>query len=179
MKLAWGQKVNTQFAVSVIALCNRLGIDEPSWLMACMAFETGETFSPSIRNGAGSGAIGLIQFMPSTATALGTSVEALATMTAIDQLVYVERYFQYQKGKLHSLGDVYGAILWPGMIGKPDSFVLFDKFNSDHPLRYAQNKGLDFNDDGLITRGEVTTKIKAKLDKGMTLSKDIPYETFV
>lgn len=41
--------------------------------MAAMAFESGETFSPSIKNAAGSGAVGLIQFMPSTAKALGTS----------------------------------------------------------------------------------------------------------
>lgn len=173
MLLAWGARVPTAFATSVIHTCNRLGINEPSWLMACMAFETGETFSPSVRNAAGSGAIGLIQFMPSTAAALGTTVEALATMTATDQLVYVERYFQYLKGKLHSLGDVYGAILWPGMIGKPDSYVLFRQDDKDHPARYMQNRGLDFNKDGLVSRGEVTTLVKAKLTKGMTLARDI------
>lgn len=176
MKLAWGQKVSTQFAVSTMALCNRLGINDPSWLMACMAFETGETFSPTIRNAAGSGAIGLIQFMPSTATALGTTMEALAIMTATDQLAYVERYFNYLKGKLHNLGDVYGAILWPGMIGKSDNYVLFDRADKNHPARYVQNKGLDFNKDGLVTRGEVTTKVQAKLDKGMALARDFPDE---
>ena len=38
--------------------------------MAVMSFETGGTFDPGIRNAAGSGATGLIQFMPSTAAGL-------------------------------------------------------------------------------------------------------------
>ena len=176
MMLAWGQKVSTSFGLSTIHMCNRLGINDPSWMMACMAFETGETFSPSIRNAAGSGAIGLIQFMPGTATALGTTVEALAIMTPETQLTYVERFFQWQRNKLHSLGDVYGAILWPGMIGKPDSYVLFDQKDQAHPARYAQNKGLDYNHDGVITRGECIAMVQKKLDKGMTLARDFPEE---
>lgn len=44
-------------------------------------------------NAPGSGAIGLIQFMPSTAKGLGTSTSALKQMTAVDQLAYVEKYF--------------------------------------------------------------------------------------
>jgi hypothetical protein len=58
--------------------------------MAAMAFETGETFSPSIKNKA-SGATGLIQFMRSTAKGSGTTTAALAEMTAVDQLDFVEK----------------------------------------------------------------------------------------
>ena len=47
-------------------MAGRLGISEAD-LMAVMSFETGGTFNPNIRNAAGSGATGLIQFMPSTA----------------------------------------------------------------------------------------------------------------
>ena len=39
----------------------------PGSLLAVMRFETGGTFDPAERNRAGSGATGLIQFMPSTA----------------------------------------------------------------------------------------------------------------
>ena len=52
-------------------MAGRLGISEAD-LMAVMSFETGGTFNPGIRNAAGSGATGLIQFMPSTAAGLGT-----------------------------------------------------------------------------------------------------------
>jgi hypothetical protein len=174
MNLAWGVKVSLQFATSTVQMCNRLGIDDPSWLMACMAFETGETFSPSVRNAAGSGAVGLIQFMPQTAAALGTSIQRLSQMTAEEQLQYVELYFRPRAGRLKSLGDVYGAILWPSMIGKPDTFIVFDKADQHHPKLYIQNHGLDFNNDGQITRSEIISRVQAKLDKGMTLSITIP-----
>lgn len=66
--LCWGKKVSAPFRVRIVEIGHNLGVD-PDFLMACMAFESGGTFSPSIKNAAGSGAIGLIQFMPSTAQA--------------------------------------------------------------------------------------------------------------
>ena len=66
MKLAWGKKVDSTFRDKVFAICDGFKWNRAthaSWLMSCMAFESGETFSPSVRNAAGSGATGLIQFM--------------------------------------------------------------------------------------------------------------------
>ncbi|AXB30838.1 hypothetical protein DSB67_04295 [Vibrio campbellii] len=83
--IAWGAKVSPEFKHKVLLVCKELGIN-PDFLMACMAFETGETFSPKIKNAAGSGATGLIQFMPATAKGLGTTTEKLAQMTAVKQL---------------------------------------------------------------------------------------------
>lgn len=165
--LAWGAKVSPTFRTNVAALCRRVCIEDPSWLMACMAFETGEAFSSTVRNGAGSGAVGLIQFMPSTAAALGTSIEDLATQTPEAQLTFVELYFKPWAGRLHGLGDVYGAILWPGMIGKPDTAVIFEKDDPKRPKLYLQNKGLDLNADGHITKAEIVTKVQGKLVRGM------------
>jgi hypothetical protein len=167
MPLAWGAKVSPLFRSLVIGTARRLSIPDPSWLMACMAFETGESFSPSIRNAAGSGAVGLIQFMPQTAAKEGTSVEKLAAMSAESQLQVVESYFKPWAGKLHSLGDVYGAILWPGMIGQPDTAVIFDKADPSHPKQYLQNKGLDTNADGKITKAEIVARVQAKLVRGL------------
>lgn len=166
MKLAWGAKVSPLFRSKTIAISNGLGVN-PSFLMAAMAFESGETFSPSIRNAAGSGAVGLIQFMPSTAAALGTSTEALAAMTAEEQLSFVAQYFSPWAGRLHSLGDVYGAILWPGMIGKPDGAVIFDRADAHHPKLYLQNRGLDLNRDGKITKSEIVARVQHELDRGL------------
>lgn len=168
MMLAWGAKVSPSFATAVVQMTGRLMIEDPSWLMTCMAFETGEQFSPSVRNGAGSGAVGLIQFMPSTAGVLGTSTEELAAMTAITQLSYVEAYFRPRTGRLHDLGDVYGAILWPGMIGKTDAYPLFKEHDPVKPKLYLQNKGLDVNHDGVVTRGEVCSRINATHARGLS-----------
>jgi hypothetical protein len=79
----------------------------------------------------------------------------------------VEKYFIEAKGKLKTLEDVYMAILWPAAIGKPLSFVLFDKNDAAHPKRYIQNAGLDFNKDGLITKAEAANKIQRKLSEGL------------
>lgn len=165
-RLAWGRKVSPEFRKRVFEISADLGIN-PDYLMACMAFESAETFSPGIKNAAGSGATGLIQFMPSTAKGLGTTTAALAAMTALQQLEYVRKYFLPYRGRLKTLGDVYMAILWPAGIGKPDNWALWDK--SKKPTTYRQNAGLDINKDGAITKAEATAKVKAKLEKGLML----------
>lgn len=164
--LAWGAKVSPQFRSNVLAISGRLVVDA-SDMMACMAFESGETFSPSIRNAAGSGAVGLIQFMPSTCASMGLTVDQMAALTAEQQLTFVERYFRPWSGRMHTLGDIYGAILWPGMIGKPDSAVIFDQADPNHPKLYVQNKGLDFNKDGKITKAEIVARVQKERDRGL------------
>ncbi|MGD8595306.1 MAG: transglycosylase SLT domain-containing protein [Gammaproteobacteria bacterium] len=161
-QVAWGAKVSTAFKNKVVQISNELGIT-PDFLMACMAFETGETFSPSIKNAAGSGATGLIQFMPRTAKALGTTVESLSSMTDVQQLDYVKKYFLPQKGKLKTLEDVYLAILYPAAIGTDVDSTLFEKGT----VAYKQNVGFDKNKDGIITPAEVAVKVRAKYEKGL------------
>jgi hypothetical protein len=163
-RLAWGSKVSPVFRERVRWIAENLGCP-PNSLMACMAWESGETFRADIKNAAGSGATGLIQFMPSTARALGTTTAALAKMTPEDQLNYVYKYFQPYAGRLHNLGDVYMAILWPKGVEKPDNYVLFDK--KKMPTTFRQNAGLDVNKDGLVTRAECLVKVNQKLAKGL------------
>jgi len=161
--LAWGRKVSQAFRDRLFEICQILGV-EPDYLMACMAFESAETFSPSIKNAAGSGATGLIQFMPNTARGLGTTTAALAALTAEQQLEWVLAYFMPYKGRLKTLADVYMAILWPAGIGKPDGWTLWDK--DSRPTTYRQNAGLDLNKDGKITKSEAAAKVLAKLERG-------------
>ncbi|MDW4496424.1 peptidoglycan-binding protein [Sulfitobacter sp. D35] len=167
-KLAFGavtrKKHGQAFNEKVIAIANRLRCD-PNHLMAVMAFETGESFSPAQKNAAGSGATGLIQFMPATARDLGTSTSLLAKMSAIAQLDIVERYLKRNSRghPLVSLPDVYMTVLLPAAVGKLDSHVLFSK-----PSRaYEQNKGLDKNRNGRITKAEAAGKVQDKLVLGM------------
>lgn len=165
-KLAWGARVSPEFRGKVRKIAANLATD-PNFLMGAMAFESGRTFSPCIYNAAGSGAVGLIQFMPSTAEALGTSTDALAAMTAEAQLDYVEKYFSGRKGQLQTLEDVYMAVLWPKAIGKPNDYVLFDKADPLHPKRYIQNAGLDFNHDGRVTKDEAASAVRHTLEIGL------------
>lgn len=141
-----------EFIDQVQIVSERLGMN-PNDLLGIMAFETGGSFSPSIPNAAGSGATGLIQFMPSTARGLGTTTEALAGMTRAEQMRYVEAYFRPFAGRLNNFGDAYMAVLWPAAVGKSDDYVLFSGGKA-----YEQNAGLDLNGDGVITRGEAVAK---------------------
>lgn len=159
--LAWGAKVSEQFREALFEVAEALGVD-PDYLMACIAFETAETFRPDIRNAAGSGAVGLIQFMPATAQGLGTSTEALARMAAVEQLDYVRMYFKPYAGRLRTLSDVYMAILWPRAVGQPEDYVLFVQPSK----AYAQNAGLDIDKDGRITKAEAASLVQARLERG-------------
>lgn len=164
--VAWSAKVSELFVERVIWIAQALGMpdDGPDNVMACMAWESGETFRSDIVNGAGSGAVGLIQFMPATAKGLGTSTDALKKMTPEDQLNYVYKYFSPYKGRLKTLSDLYSAIIWPAAVGKAEDFVLWDQ--AGKPTTYFQNKGLDINKDGKITKAECTAKVTEKLVKG-------------
>lgn len=156
--LAWGARVSPEFRAKVRAISGRLGC-APDDLMSCMAWESGRTFSASEKNLAGSGAIGLIQFMPSTAASLGTTTAALALLTPEAQLDWVEKYFEPYKGKLSTLADLYMAILWPAGVGQPLSYVLWDQ--NTRPVTYRENAGLDVNHDGIITKAECSVKLYA------------------
>jgi hypothetical protein len=158
-QIAWGARVSAPFKAKLIQIAQNMGVD-PNYLISAMAFETGETFSPSIRNR--SGATGLIQFTPATAIELGAATDDLAAMSAADQMDYVEKYFYPYRNMLETLEDVYMAILWPAAIGKPNSWVLF---SSPSP-QYDRNSGLDTDKDGNVTKAEAAAMVRAKLRKG-------------
>lgn len=163
--LVWGARVTQEFRVRVREIAGNLNID-PSWLMAVMGFETGYTFSSSIKN-PGSSATGLIQFVSSTAKSLGTTTTALARMTPVQQLDYVEKYFNQYKGRINNIGDCYMAVFWPAAIGKPDSYVIATSPSSV----YNANSGLDVNRDGVIVRGEAISRVNDSLRRGMQYAK--------
>jgi hypothetical protein len=164
-RVGWGQKFSapalTRLAQMVKDLrCEPVSI---STFMGCMAWETGRSLSPAEKNKI-SGATGLIQFMEPTAKGLGTSQAALAKMSVLEQLEYVYLHFKPFAGKLKNDGDVYMTILLPRAVGKADDYVLWDK--SNYPTAFSQNKGLDLNDDGLITRTECMHKVRNLIVEG-------------
>jgi hypothetical protein len=166
-QLIWSAKVSKEFVLKVQDIAKKLQMptEGANWLMACMAFETGETFSPTIKNGAGAPYYGLIQFGKAAATDCGTTVEALLKMTAEEQLDYVYKFFKPYTGKLKTLSDVYSRIIWPVAVGKPEDYVIFD--NKVRPTAYVQNKGLDIDRDGKITKAECAAKVQEKYVRGL------------
>lgn len=143
----------TIFENAMTAMCSRLGL-AADHMMAVIYKETGGTFSPKAYNANG-GATGLIQFMPSTAAWLGTSTAALRSMTATQQLVWVEKYFSKLgvAGKLKDFTDVYLAVFFPAAIGKPETWVLQSSDLSPYKIA-TSNPGIDLNKDQKITVAE-------------------------
>lgn len=145
------------FLNKVVSISNQLGIN-PNWLMFVMYWESG--LNPAIRNKY-SGATGLIQFMPATATALGTSVSALANMSNVEQLDYVHKYYRPYAGRMNNLYDVYLVTFFPAALGKADNWVL--QTSSLSPRIIAeQNPAIDLNKDKQITVGEFKRYVDLK-----------------
>lgn len=132
------------------------------WLTTVISFESGGSFSPSKLNLAGSGAFGLIQFMPNTAQNIlrtGTREEAVQrgkAMSFDEQLQkMVVPYFKSYTGRLNSLNDVYLAIFYPAAMNQEDNWII-----GRAPTKvYSQNAGFDKEGKGYVTRGDVTRTI--------------------
>ena len=142
--------VTEKFLAKVLTISAKLNV-KPDNLMAVMAFESGLNHKAVNSN---SNATGLIQFLPSTAKNLGTTVSKLKKMSAVKQLNYVYKYLSQQTG-LKTLGDLYMAILWPKGVGKKNSYVLWKKGTQE----YSHNSKLDVNNDGKVTKGEALAKV--------------------
>lgn len=164
--ICWGKKFTSDEKEAVFWIEDKLKLNA-DLLMACMAFETGATFDPSIKNAAGSSGTGLIQFMRSTAINLGTTVEALAKMSRLRQLGFVYHYFKGYGTDLSgwNLEDVYMAILYPKAIGKGLDWTFPW---APHTLAYKQNVGLDKNRDKLITKREASAGVRRMYELGMS-----------
>jgi hypothetical protein len=154
------EKMSKQFVTDLLAMCFRIKLD-PTAVASVIAFES--NFSPSVKNPY-SGATGLIQFMPKTATRLGTTTNELARMSAEQQLLYVERYLVGAgSSRVKDTADVYMCVFWPAAIGKPLSYVLTQRPDK----AYTQNKALDQTGDGTITKGEAARFVLGIYDKAV------------
>lgn len=158
-----GKNITPEFKTKVLEISRKLEMD-PDILMAIMNFESG--FSPSIQNPK-TKATGLIQFMEGTAKGLGTTTEALAKMSAIEQLDYVYKYYKPFKGKIHNVGDAYMVTFMQIAVGKDDDFILGIKDSKKLICKdltygsvYYANPYLDINKDGVITKREAYSFIE-------------------
>lgn len=140
-------KRSQAFVDGVRDVAASLGI-EPNWLLAVMQAESG--INPAAVN-EDSGATGLIQFMPATAKLLKTTTGKLRRMADSKQLEYVKAFYAPWSHKLTTAGDLYLATFWPAAVATADTYTIA----VDGDAVYRQNKGLDANNDGTLTAGDV------------------------
>jgi peptidoglycan hydrolase-like protein with peptidoglycan-binding domain len=122
----------------------------PNWLVYVMWMES--KLETRARN-KDTNATGLIQFIPSTAKGLGTSVDALYNMTSVEQMDYVYAYYKRFAGKMNSAEDVYFATFLPIAVGKDDNWVMRTQ-NASAATVAKQNPAVNLNKDSEITVGE-------------------------
>ncbi len=157
-------KYDDAFLAKVNQIANNLNT-KPEYLIAVMRFETGGTFDPC-KKSKYSTATGLIQFLKSTAVRLDTTTDQLCKMIQVQQLDYVEKYFNQFKHKIrpNNLGDIAMAVIWPKAIGKDDNYVLFKQpssaYNANAALDYKKNGG---DDNGEITKAEYLNLVIKKM----------------
>jgi hypothetical protein len=137
-------------------------------LAAVIAFESSETFDPSIKNPY-SGAVGLLQFTELGLTSLTKvttkrydlkDIAAMDFRTQMDYPVYEYLRANKAAGCVH-LSDLYMSVLCPKNIGKSSSATCYPPSQK----AYEQNIKLDVDKNGLITKIEAARKVYAKLNK--------------
>lgn len=144
------------FETKVREVAQRLNV-EPEWLMAVMFSES--RFDAAAVNHKGSGAVGLIQFMPTTAVDMNVSLSKISNMTHVEQLEYVYRYLEGVRGKygdFKSLTQLYLAILYPKALTGDYCYTLYAKPSQ----AYKQNAGLDEDKDGRVTVSDVDRRMQ-------------------
>lgn len=118
--------------LAIQAAAATLGAD-PTHLALVMNFESNGFNAQAVN--LTSGASGLIQFMPSTARNLGTTVEAIRGMSAAEQMPLVARYFKSVVGSkpLDTLQAVAMAVFYPKYMDVPPDTVFPDVVQKSNP----------------------------------------------
>ncbi len=162
--------LSDDFHSQVAAIATRVRC-HASDLYAVMWFES--RLNPAIRNPM-SHAVGLIQFLPSTAADLlglpksmpgrgGLAAAAFERMSPEEQLEQVEAYLEKASNgrSIETLRDLYMCVFYPAAVGKGDGFVIAraDDASAFGRLVYALNAGLDATRDGVLTAGEAASVV--------------------
>jgi len=164
---------DTEFLEGLVAMSGRLGAN-PGDILAKMASES--SLMPNAQH-PGTKATGLIQMIPSTASAQGTSVSALKGMTRAEQLPYIEKFLTKSLAGVKrpiSPGHLYTATFLPAFVKEDEDFVIASKDGSlpkgypESANWYAGNAPLDSNKDGKIQIFELGHRIaKLRQDFGI------------
>jgi hypothetical protein len=161
----WGvrgiENTTNAFRAEVVRMARRLGLDH-NLLMVVMSFETGGSFDPAQRAGNRPGAaVGLIQFTSIAKQVVGKTKDELAAMTAIEQLAYVEKWYQkVPPARIKRPQDYYFSVFAPVCIGSFDARAPYESPSE----AYKRNAPLDHNKDGKITCGEIATTYLANVN---------------
>ena len=150
-------KLGKDFLEKTKQVAQEVGCDYKD-LLAVMNSESG--LNPAAQNKQG-GASGLIQFMPATARAMGTTTDAIRNMSGVQQLDLVKRLILQNKkmaglqGQRLNAGQLYALIFLPARAQR-------EVLTTSSENYYRCNRGLDANHDGQITSTELGNRVRSK-----------------
>lgn len=216
--LIWGGKVDCLFRKKIVEIAKELWgendkIEKANMLMAVFSWESGGTFATDVPNMHNSGGTGLIQIMPDTYKSLTannptliktskyynkslTVIKELATMTQLQYLEIVKKYFLPIKGKNVEFVDFYLQVLYPASSGKSEHTVFakeislldvsdhkaervnkFDRNNMDGFYLDKQGK-LQKNGekDGRVMKSEIAAAIESYRSNGAKVENKSAYK---
>lgn len=147
---------NNEFLKGVVALSIKYSIPNYYDILRVMEKETiGNFEKAALRVNGSIAAAGLIQFTKVTLPLLSkfgiTSLDQIITKSAVEQLKYVEAYFEANKNRLTGadIYAIYGTIFYPyivsgGRISKSDDFILGSERSNSWARKVGiQNKGIN------------------------------------
>lgn len=165
LHIAGLEKTTPAFQRKLIGVADRRGLD-PGYLAAVIHFES--AYNPQAIN-KHSGAVGLIQWLKNSAESVGTSHAELMQMSALDQLDYVEKWYEDRDPlkRIETPEDHYLAVFSPGNMYKPPGTVIATRPEGGCGVppkgAYCQNAGLDRNGDGIVTNTEAAAPVLARI----------------
>lgn len=163
-------RVNSAFIEKTVQIARQLRTD-PNFLMA--TFKVESDFDHTIRNQVGGTATGLNQITDKSARGIGLpNAAALASMSAVQQLEYVRRYFVMAGGgggRMRTPEDCYIANFYPRALGQADGYVIASRRvactkDSRRWDAYCGNEPYDYDRNGTITKSEAARKVRKIYD---------------
>ena len=140
--LVWGGKVSCEFRKKIVQIAKNLELPQENyeganWLMTIIALESAYSFSPkcgTFRKNPDENSkykyIGLIQFGKAAAEEIGTTRTHLMSLTAEQQLDYVEKHFKKKmyKNLLKNRTALYLAVNYPNSTAHASekNYVVYD-----------------------------------------------------
>ena len=134
------------------------GTLKTSWLVALMTVESGRTLSASVPNAVGSGARGLIQFMPDVVRELEKQTSepspfGRGEVYQLENWVYLYFSNRLSRGEIATFEDLVWAVTYPRCLQDDEQLVA-----RRGTKVYRQNPGWDRNGDGVIYPREIPYK---------------------
>ena len=137
----------------------------PEWLMAVIHAES--QFDGGTTSSIGSGATGLIQWLPETAKNLNTTIAKIRNMNHLEQLDLIYDYLSEhleanEKERFESLTEVYVAVLFPQVSSQMTDEAY--KIYTTPSIAYKMNAHLDMDTDGNLTVSDLDAYLQNSYD---------------